>query len=268
MSPELYRQAFKVMPHEARFEPISGGCEACILATIGGNPQIISDLRTSMIGRKKKRGPTPRLLPLVESWIGWNTQGDEICEESDELAREVRSIRRQLQQARRQLRRNMAEGIADENIKRRSSEDQFDDFKADDNEHANENDSVMDFYANILSSKNMPERPQTVESMHPAFRNSVVFDQKAGVFVHTGKAPPKPRPGTAYSASVYGQSSRSGPSRNGGERPTGYSEEHARAYEELTGRARHLATSEDEEGDDDAETQAAKERVTRMSDFL
>jgi hypothetical protein len=230
-----------------------------------------------MVGRKKKRGPTPRLLPLIESWIGWNTQGDEICEESDELAREVRYIRRQLQQARRQLRRNVAEGIADDSIKRRSeprasraeSEVHSADFEVDDTEHANENDTIADFYANIVSSTKLPERSQTVESMHPAFRNSIVFDQKAGHFVRAGGEPPRQRPDTAYSASVYGQSARSGPSRNGGGGPTGYSEEHARAYEELTGHTRRLAISEDEEEEDDnAETQAIKERMTRMSDFL
>lgn len=234
---------------------------------------MISDLRTSIIGRKKKRGPIPRLLPLVESWISWNTQGDEINEESDELAREARSIRRQLQQARRQLRRNIAEGIANDNTSERPeggapNEEHSGDFEADDKEHANDNDTVLDFYAKIMSSTNLAERPHTVESMHPAFRNSIVFDQKAGIFVRNGAKAPTQRPGTAYSASVYGKSTRSGPSRHGEEGLRGYSEEHARAYEELTGYARYLVVTEDEKEIDNAGTQRSRERVTRISDFL
>ncbi|RBR14048.1 uncharacterized protein FIESC28_07898 [Fusarium coffeatum] len=49
-------------------------CEACIMAAIGGRPQVLTYLRASMIGRRDRRFDkglkTPRLLRVVESWIG------------------------------------------------------------------------------------------------------------------------------------------------------------------------------------------------------
>lgn len=268
MSPELYRQAFNVMPHEARFKPVFGGCEACILATVGGSPQIISDLRTSMIGRKTKRGPSPRLLPLVEAWIGWSSQRDKICEESDVLAKEVRGIRRQLQLARRQLRRNIAEGIASKEPAAHGGIER--DFEGDDKERTNENESIIDFYANVMSTTTL-NGPQQTESLHPAFRDSIAFDPESGTFHRTGTEAPKRRPRTAYSESVYDTSTRGAPSRNDTDDPRGYSEDHARAYEELTGHSRPFEIFEDEVEEDEErqrQRQRSRERMTRMSDFL
>lgn len=48
-------------------------CEACVLAFVGGHPQLLVDLRASMYGRMKtypRRGRAkPRLWQVVESWI-------------------------------------------------------------------------------------------------------------------------------------------------------------------------------------------------------
>ncbi|PVH86630.1 hypothetical protein DL98DRAFT_567475 [Cadophora sp. DSE1049] len=113
MSPDLYRWTFQCQPHEERFDRIASDCEACILAAVGGNIRILQELRASMLGRKKKRGTFPRLLPLVESWIKWAGAEAVVREESDRLAREIRNCRKQMQEARRQKRRNEEEGILD-----------------------------------------------------------------------------------------------------------------------------------------------------------
>lgn len=258
MAPDLYRQGFQVSPDEPRFETVEGGCEACILAVIGGNRQSISDLRTSMIGRKKKRGSAPRLLPLVENWIEWTGQGNEIMHETDVLARKVRGIRRQLQQARRQVRRNVADGI----VQNQDSEPLLDDrpqnptldgtLKSDDEQDPE--GSIIDFYANIMSTTSMDGRAEQAEGIHPAFRDSIAFDPASGTFHR------KQKPGTAYSESVYSRPPRNGP--HSPERDTrGYSEDHARAYEDLVRpRARDGTRQADKKKDEN--------RMTRISDFF
>lgn len=245
MSPELYLQAFNDNPWEARFQHVPDGCEACILAAIGGDRQSITDLRTSMLGRKKKRGPTSRLLPLVEAWIEWTGRDTEIRGESDALAHEVRDIRRQLQQARRQLRRNIANGIVDQGSE--FQQDESSDFQSpnadddDDEEHTNEDGdfegSIIDYYADIMSTTNLIERSQHAEDLHPAFRDSIAFDPVSGTFGRAVAQASRQRAPTGYSESLYSQSTRAGPSRERADQtdPRGYSNHRARAYEALTG---------------------------------
>jgi hypothetical protein len=105
MSTDAYRVTFQVMPHEARYEHIESGCEGCILAHIGGDGQILSDLRAALVGRKKKRRPAPGLLALVDEWIANSESEGEIIAMSDALGREIRKFRRELQLARRDAKR-------------------------------------------------------------------------------------------------------------------------------------------------------------------
>ncbi|KAM5351223.1 hypothetical protein ACJ41O_003946 [Fusarium nematophilum] len=74
-------------------------CEACIMSAIGGRPQALSDLRASLVARSGKyprsKRSEPRLLPLVESWIG---QFNDDCsnglrDASEGLATEIRALR-------------------------------------------------------------------------------------------------------------------------------------------------------------------------------
>ncbi|KAI0128756.1 hypothetical protein BJ170DRAFT_580532, partial [Xylariales sp. AK1849] len=85
ISKELFRQCFGADPHDDRFVKIESLCEACILAAVGGNGRTLADLRAHLVARnhhgKYSRNPssskspgdrkwrTPRLLPIVESWI-------------------------------------------------------------------------------------------------------------------------------------------------------------------------------------------------------
>ncbi len=104
MAPSLYRVAFQVSPYDARFDRVESGCEACILASIGGNRQILSDLRASMVGRKKKYKPVLMLWRLVDAWIEWMSGKETIIEESENLGKEVRNLRRRFQKERRDMR--------------------------------------------------------------------------------------------------------------------------------------------------------------------
>ncbi|KAL2076091.1 hypothetical protein VTL71DRAFT_1034 [Oculimacula yallundae] len=230
MSPDLYRVTFQCQPEEERFERIDSDCDACILAAVGGNIRILQELRTSMLGRKRKRGKTARLLPLVEAWIDWTGAGDSIRERSEVLAREVRNCRRQMQEARRQKRRNLTEGIVDSSPPPPPAQDddmkssllnhdavaqafvfKFQDYDEgiDDHEQAHDPEgSIIDFYANRLSTaKGTLDKPQDETSMHPAFRKSLVFQLPDPPSPNSSSSPAReslpPRPGnpTAYTDS-------------------------------------------------------------------
>ncbi|KAF4981350.1 hypothetical protein FZEAL_2835 [Fusarium zealandicum] len=74
---------------------VKSGCEACIMSVFGGRPQLLSDLRASLVVRRGKYPGKirrePRLYRLVDSWI---KQFDADCsraviEASDKLADEI-----------------------------------------------------------------------------------------------------------------------------------------------------------------------------------
>jgi len=105
MSSEIYRTAFQVMPHEPRFDRLPGGCEACILASVAGRNGLLTDLRASVMGRKGRSKPAPKILALLEGWIGWTGHSKEIQQESDKVAKKIRHLRREMQRERRRIRK-------------------------------------------------------------------------------------------------------------------------------------------------------------------
>ncbi|TAQ87874.1 hypothetical protein B7494_g3808 [Chlorociboria aeruginascens] len=241
-SRELYRNLVNAMPEDPCFERVASGCEACILSVVGGDHGILSDLRASMIGRKKKGHPTrPRLLPLVESWINWTGQGDEIRCKSDMLAKTIRRCRRQMQHARRQTRRNIEEGILDPPTGREGQQSSMtsdceEGLEADRSERYRKQEqefeeSIKDLYA---SSSTFITNPYTVDSIHAAFRNSVVYSPKTGTFHHLLPAPLRPqcRHSTWYAESAPSRSGFSAvSSRQDG--PGLSAEEFAESYRNL-----------------------------------
>ncbi|KAH9223165.1 hypothetical protein DL95DRAFT_498134 [Leptodontidium sp. 2 PMI_412] len=240
MSPDLYRVTFQCQPEDKRFDRIASDCEACILATVGGNIQILKELRTSMLGREMKRKKRARLLPLVEAWIEWADAAGAIRADSNILAREVRSCRRQMQEARRQKRRNLAKGIVEEPVRddndmaapllshdaagQAFNHKEEDESPRHDHDHDHEHedhgydhdpeDSVIDFYADRISSVWQPHnQAQDRSSIHPAFRNSIVLqfqpDSNIGSNTDASYGSLPPRPGNIASAET-------GPGMNGG----------------------------------------------------
>lgn len=121
VSAEAYRVSFQAMPDEERYERIEGDCEACILARIGGSEQMVCGLRATLLGRRKKRTPEPRLLLLVEAWFECfdsKKTKEEIRARSESMAREVRRCRREMQ-----LERKAAKRVVDPRFSREKDEE-------------------------------------------------------------------------------------------------------------------------------------------------
>lgn len=78
----------------AKLHRVKGGCEACILAVVGARGELLAALRANLVGRA--RSSAPRLLRVVESWIGWfgEAEAEVLLVESDEMAKGVKVARR------------------------------------------------------------------------------------------------------------------------------------------------------------------------------
>jgi hypothetical protein len=213
MAPGLFRLAFADVPG-ARIE---SECEACTLANVGGDPEMLSDLRASMIGRKKKKKPVGGLLVLVEAWIDGVGGGDAIRAESDVLAREVRRCRREMQKSRKEEREIEKRKIEEErNAEMAEGEKALADTAAVDvaeNSGANEIDehdfegSIIDFYANLISTTSLVRNPPPTEDIHPAFKDSIIISPTNIPLCKTVTEPQELSSPTVYSASIYSRSS-------------------------------------------------------------
>lgn len=241
LSTYVYRQLFNI-PEEDEFpvEMVHGGCEACILSVVGANLQMLSDLRASMLGRRKKGLPRPRLLKIVDAWIDGTGHGLDIRRDSDELGKEIRKCRRQMQKARRQKRRNIKEGIIENDIpeeqqpllsqtyeEEATPEDAFEIDGKEKDEKVEEyfESSILDYYTGGLNSsskatsRTQAPTPFPEDSVHPAFRDSLMtFDNSTGTFHLRGASPPPPPQSAArgtWSSSVPPSTARQSSTRRG-----------------------------------------------------
>ncbi|PMD66497.1 uncharacterized protein K444DRAFT_517118, partial [Hyaloscypha bicolor E] len=175
-APSIYRSLFKVDEKEEYHEMIEGGCEACILSVVGTNHQTLCDLRASMLGRRRKRLPVPRLLKIVDAWIEGTGHGIAIRKDSDALEKEIRECRREMQKARQRL--SMNESHEDEEA---TPEDTFemDGKEKDENAEQYFEGSILDYYTGGLkSSTNLASQTRASTPLpgdiHPAFRESMM----------------------------------------------------------------------------------------------
>lgn len=272
MSAESYRGAFSAIPFDTRFNCIPSGCEACILASVGGNHRILSDLRASLLGRKRRGQPKAALFKLVEGWIDWTGKGDTIRAGSDALGKEIRHCRRQMQKARRQKRRNIEEGILDDEIGRGSetlvgdaSDDEYlkigdEKVEKDGRDFAG---SIIDYYANLMSTTNLVPSAKAAEGMHPAFRKSVISDAATGTFQKTRKVSK-----TVYSESLYSTSDlcTSLQQTLTADLKGNTADDHALGYRILVG-IEEEKEREEQQVERRRMTPRAAERMTRWSDF-
>jgi hypothetical protein len=215
LSSYVYQQLFNISEkEECLVEMVHGGCEACILSVVGANLQMLSDLRASMLGRRKKGLPRPRLLKIVDAWIDGTGHGLDIRRDSDELGKEIRECRRQMQKARRQTRRNIKEGIIENELpeeqqpllsqtyeEEATPEDVFDMDGKEKDEKVEEyfEDSILGYYTGGLNSsakagsRTRAPTPVPEDSVHPAFRDSLMtFDNGTGTFHLRGTSTPQP----------------------------------------------------------------------------
>jgi hypothetical protein len=122
MDPDVFREAFNVQSEELTREFVQGGCEACILARIGGDVEVLADLRVAVLARSRRhRRERPRLLKFVEAWIGWTGEREEIDEWSDDLAHDIKKVRRRLRMERRPSRSQSSRRCESKRSKTRTS---------------------------------------------------------------------------------------------------------------------------------------------------
>jgi hypothetical protein len=249
MSPELYRAVFLPVPEDERFEKIESGCEACILASVGGNHRVLSDLRASMLGRRKRGKPHALLLEIVEAWIDW-TGRDEIRSESDALAKEVRRRRRQMQKAGRQAMMCGGDGRLDfdhghghgqetesETLVDECNDDQP--MKA--RERGERGKSLIAYYAKQMSIASSVPTANRINGLHETFRDSIVFDLESGTFQRIDQGIQNLKIPKTYTASAYSTDSEFG-QKQPGHGPS--SEKYAQSYQNLLEILRRAKTPE------------------------
>ncbi|KAH8815749.1 hypothetical protein F5884DRAFT_192093 [Xylogone sp. PMI_703] len=118
MDEGLYRVTFRATPYDARYDKFPTDCEACILASVGGNESLLSDLRAGILGRKRKeQKKNSRLLRIVDGWMDWTGKGDEL--ENSNLVKEIRQCRTLLR-AERAKKKKKKKGKPSDKRRRRS----------------------------------------------------------------------------------------------------------------------------------------------------
>lgn len=171
---------------------------------------MLADLRASLIGRKRKKKPVGGLLVLVEAWIDSVGGEDAIRSKSNVLAREVRRCRIELQKARKEKRRREKEGNAETVEGEKAPAATVDVAEKSGANEIGEHDfegSIIDFYANLISTTSLVHNPPPTKDIHPAFKDSMSIPptntspRKAAVESQGLGSP------TAYSASMYSRSS-------------------------------------------------------------
>lgn len=221
----------------SRFQRVESGCEACILAVIGGDVKALIDLRSSALGRQKKHRAQPRILSILEGWVDWSGEGDHIRHTSHELHKDVRHARKKIQRERRQKEEDQRDRKS-EPMKHMSkwrtatpllttTEDTEDhDEHISENEEADYELSIISFYKDLMSSTDLAiSEPEEV--IHPAFRDSIMFLPESGTFQQRTSSLPLNRQ-TFYSQSAYSRDSGFGGSPQPPQR-------HSKSYRDLEG---------------------------------
>lgn len=105
LDPQTYEKTFDVLPSEPRYKSIEIGCEACALAYIGGDVDILRDLKATLLSRtsRTEEKRKPRLARFVDAWIAWSGDEGAILQESVRLARGLRHARKRELRGRRAI---------------------------------------------------------------------------------------------------------------------------------------------------------------------
>ncbi|KFY34605.1 hypothetical protein V494_06623 [Pseudogymnoascus sp. VKM F-4513 (FW-928)] len=238
--PILYRYLFDANPSGPEFEYTHSECEACILATIGGNTTMLADLRISAITRRTNHGPIPRIIRILDGWLFWTGMSDTIKAGCNPLYLKVRNARR-----RRPITRNydsnpIPTGVSDDRNQRIPESTDAD---------------IIEFYLNRLSrmsrtyQKSGRPNNDSTHSLHPAFRENIVFDASTGIYGQRQEdnIPPVPRipsiipepkrqplaSSSKYSQDDSGIGSSKNTSKKTEWRPDDYLEQRSEAYRKL-----------------------------------
>lgn len=241
----FYCYTFQVSPDEPRYEPVEGGCEACILARIGGNVQAIYDLECSAFTRsltqfrqnetweKCRPSEEPRILKLLDGWMherGLDSDKNPLYTKSLSLVELVGKVRYKILEERRAKRDAREKGInpparqpstirSSSRYNRKPIHLIPEDYQFFENEEGGAKDeqedvnTIIDYYANRMSVVGSDAQPPPAESMHPAYRYTPSVASSPGSTVDKkgkGPAPPASPVSDAYSSSVYSQPTNAG----------------------------------------------------------
>ncbi|KFY23080.1 hypothetical protein V493_06113 [Pseudogymnoascus sp. VKM F-4281 (FW-2241)] len=240
--PILYRYLFNAKQGDPEFEYTHSECEACILATIGGNRTMIADLRISAVTRRTNHGPVPRIIRILDGWLHWTGISEAIKAECDPLYLKVRNARRGRPISQSYESKAVPQTIIDRRDQRIPESTDAD---------------IINFYLNRLTRMSRTDhksgRPNndSTPSLHPAFRENIVFDASTGIYGQrqeddippVPKVPsiipePKRQPPMAssrYSHDDSGVGYSSNTSKKSEQRPHDYAEKRAEAYRKLVG---------------------------------
>ncbi|KFX87162.1 hypothetical protein V495_04375 [Pseudogymnoascus sp. VKM F-4514 (FW-929)] len=242
--PILYRYLFNANPGDPEFEYTHSECEACILATIGGNSTMLSDLRICAITRRRNNSSVPRIIRILDGWLYWTGMSEAIKAGSDVLCLKVRNARRGRPISQQRSDRNTIPETVNDNRRSQRIPESTD---AD----------IIDFYLNRLSrmtrthqTSGRPNNDST-PSLHPAFRENIVFNASTGGYGQRQEndIPPVPRipsiipepirqrpvASSRYSNDYSGASSSNNTSKRTEWRHSDYAQQRSEAYRKLVG---------------------------------
>lgn len=184
-------------------ERMASGCEACVLAAVGGDDAALSDLRAALVGRRKRNRPVAELLPLVEAWIGCSHRSEEIYAESNVLGAEILRCRREMQKARRWEKRSVAGWVMDKEALSESMTLVCGGSGGGERDDHDFEESIINFYANRLSITSLISGPLRANDIDPALRNLRPFPPIIRAIRRAWIELRRPSWHTAYSESIY-----------------------------------------------------------------
>ena len=115
MDAELVAQLFDAPP-AGGYSRVESGCEACVLSVVGGRGEMLRDLRSNLLARRRRL--RPRLLRFVDRWIEMHDARARIVLDSDVLAVKLKEIRRETaHRARERRQKRKEEGREDKKSK-------------------------------------------------------------------------------------------------------------------------------------------------------
>ncbi|KAI1822708.1 hypothetical protein F4861DRAFT_378545 [Xylaria intraflava] len=108
IEPRLFYKVYGLAPFDNRLIFVRSGCEACCLAAVGANGQVLSDLRAALIDRMERRAanppsPEPRLYRFVEAWISHLRKRNEEVGRPEECRARCEALLVELRAARPQI---------------------------------------------------------------------------------------------------------------------------------------------------------------------
>jgi hypothetical protein len=95
MSAELYMIIFMRTDEGLHYDHDKSCCEACIIATIGSNIQMILDLHASVLSRDFVNRGEPHLLRFLDDWLA-NIGGSGLVKGNKQLGGEIMKIRKKM----------------------------------------------------------------------------------------------------------------------------------------------------------------------------